>query len=73
MPCHVQVLCSVPDVGQVLSEAARVLKPGGRLLFIEHTTADSVSGRADQQWAVKCLSLQAAVGLGKKHSLVLLL
>lgn len=34
-----QVLCSVPDVERVLAEAARVLKPGGSLLFIEHTSA----------------------------------
>ena len=30
------VLCSVRDVGRSLSEMARVLKPGGRLLVIEH-------------------------------------
>ncbi|PSC76561.1 methyltransferase 7A [Micractinium conductrix] len=33
------VLCSVDEVAPVLAEAARVLKPGGSLLFIEHTTA----------------------------------
>lgn len=35
------VLCSVPEPLQVLSEIARVLKPGGSLLFFEHVLADS--------------------------------
>jgi len=29
-------LCSIEDVGQALSEAYRVLKPGGHFLFLEH-------------------------------------
>ncbi|HYF03844.1 MAG TPA: class I SAM-dependent methyltransferase [Patescibacteria group bacterium] len=33
------VLCSVSDVSTVLQEIKRVLKPGGRLLFIEHVAA----------------------------------
>ncbi|MFT4710845.1 MAG: SAM-dependent methyltransferase [Planctomycetota bacterium] len=33
------VLCSVPDQAAVLSEAHRILKPGGRLLFMEHVAA----------------------------------
>jgi len=29
-------LCSIPDVARALREARRVLKPSGRLLFVEH-------------------------------------
>lgn len=33
------VLCSVSDLPGVLSEALRVLRPGGRFVFIEHVAA----------------------------------
>lgn len=32
-------MCSVQDVGAALAEARRVLRPGGRLLFVEHGLA----------------------------------
>jgi SAM-dependent methyltransferase len=33
------VLCSVPDLAATLAEVRRILRPGGRLLFIEHVAA----------------------------------
>ena len=34
------VLCSVSDPDQVLAEICRVLRPGGRLVLLEHVAAD---------------------------------
>ncbi len=39
------VLCTVPDQGAALSEIRRVLRPGGRLLFIEHVRAGGSTAR----------------------------
>lgn len=34
------VLCTVPNPKAALAEAARVLKPGGKLLFVEHVRSE---------------------------------
>jgi ubiquinone/menaquinone biosynthesis C-methylase UbiE len=43
------VLCSVPDQQAALAEILRVLKPGGRLVFLEHVAADNKPERLKWQ------------------------
>lgn len=43
------VLCSVRDPPAALAEIRRVLKPGGRLVFVEHVAAENNPGRLKWQ------------------------
>ena|SRR5579859_6225159 len=49
------VLCSVPDQQHVLQEIRRVLKPGGRFVFIEHVAARRETGLRRRQQFVRPL------------------
>jgi ubiquinone/menaquinone biosynthesis C-methylase UbiE len=45
------VLCSVDDPARVLGELRRVLRPSGRLLFVEHVRSDEPSlARRQDRW-----------------------
>jgi ubiquinone/menaquinone biosynthesis C-methylase UbiE len=51
------VLCTVPDQNAALREVHRVLKPGGKLLFVEHVRSDHPKrakwqDRLDRPWKV---------------------
>lgn len=54
-------LCSIPDVRAALAEMRRVLRPGGRLLFIEHGRSPDPSVR---RWQDRLTPLWARVAGG---------
>ena len=55
------VLCTVGDQPQALHELRRVLKPGGRLLFIEHVRSDEPKLA---KWQDRLLPLNVRMGHG---------
>jgi ubiquinone/menaquinone biosynthesis C-methylase UbiE len=56
-----EVLCSVDDVDAVLDEAYRVLRPGGRLHFLEHGLAEDERIR---KWQRRLNGLQMITACG---------
>ena len=55
------VLCTVPDPAVVLGEVARLLRPGGRYLFLEHVRAHD-AGLA--RWQDRLAPLWGVIGGG---------
>jgi len=56
------VLCSVRDLERALAELRRVLKPGGRLLFLEHVRAQDGTRLARWQDRLNFLNKRIAQG-----------
>ena len=54
-------LCTIPDPVQALQEVRRVLKPTGRLLFLEHGRSDDARTAA---WQDRLNPLQNVIGCG---------
>lgn len=54
-------LCTIPDVDRALAEVHRVLKPGGRLFFVEHGLA---SDPGVQRWQHRLNPVSRALGDG---------
>lgn len=71
------VLCTVDDPQQAINEIARVLRPGGKLLFLEHVRSDSRrlarwQDRLHRPWhafAAGCNANRPTVDMLRKSSL----
>lgn len=61
-------LCTIPDVSAALAEIRRVLRPGGRLFFIEHGLSDDERvARRQRRWDGAQQRLAAGCHLDRRH------
>jgi ubiquinone/menaquinone biosynthesis C-methylase UbiE len=54
-------LCSIPDASSAVAEVLRVLKPGGRFVFVEHGLSDQPGV---QRWQRRLNPIQRRIGVG---------
>ncbi len=54
-------MCSIPKVDRALGEVFRVLRPGGRLVFLEHGLSDDPKV---QQWQRRLNPIEGFLGDG---------
>jgi SAM-dependent methyltransferase len=54
-------LCSIPDAGRALGEFHRVLRPGGRYIFLEHGLSED---SRVQRWQRRLNPIQQVLGDG---------
>ena len=54
-------LCSIPEVDRALAEVHRVLRPGGRFVFLEHGLSDDPKVRA---WQRRLTTIERVLGDG---------
>ena len=52
-------LCAIPDDRRAVTEMARVLRPGGRLLLVDHVAASASALRA-VQWLYERITIPLA-------------
>jgi ubiquinone/menaquinone biosynthesis C-methylase UbiE len=64
-------LCAIPDDHRAVTEMARVLRPGGRLLLIDHVAASAAALRA-VQWLYERITIPLAGEHFRRRPLVYL-
>lgn len=65
-------LCTIPDEPRALAEIARVLRPGGRLYFLEHGLSDDAAVAARQhRWNGMQRRIAGGCNLDRDHGAII--